>query len=115
MIAKPFNDHFKFATDLTIIAKGNVSEIGPWTINNFEEYKQCAFKTWSRRIFDLAYSFRLLMVQSHMALEHTVSCSRTIYGPGPLIEAKISKKLTVHLANTQHFCTEHFHMMSTTN
>ena len=29
MITKPFIDHFKFATDLTIIAKGNVSEIGP--------------------------------------------------------------------------------------
>ena len=27
MTVKPFNDHFKFATDLTIIAKSNVSEI----------------------------------------------------------------------------------------
>ena len=30
MIVKPFNNHFKFGTDLTIIAKRNVSEIGPW-------------------------------------------------------------------------------------
>ena len=30
MIAKPFSDHFKLASDLAIIAKSNVSEIGPW-------------------------------------------------------------------------------------
>ena len=29
MIVKLFNDHFKFATNLTIITKSNVSEIGP--------------------------------------------------------------------------------------
>ena len=37
MIAKPFNDHFKFATDLTIIVKkSNASEIGPWLWYNHD-------------------------------------------------------------------------------
>ena len=34
MIVKLFNDHFKFA-DLTIMAKSNVSEIGP--LSNFHK------------------------------------------------------------------------------
>ena len=33
MVAKPLSDHLMFAIDLMIIAKSNVSEIGPWTFS----------------------------------------------------------------------------------
>ena len=36
MIIKPLNDHLKFVTDLTIITKSNVSEIGPWSTDHIK-------------------------------------------------------------------------------
>ena len=50
---------------------------------------QCAFQIWTWSIFDLEYSFRLLMVQHHMVLDHIVLSH---YGSETQVETKISEK-----------------------